>query len=196
MTTIRLCVVGDELVSGLGDARGLGWLGRVLARTQLPADFQVFPLAVPDETTTALNERWERECGLRFKPDTDNRLIIQIGKADLVAGVSAARTRLNLANILDVAMQHGIKPLVIGPPPLRSFDMRQLQAISQAAFEVCERRDVPFVDTFKPLAKHDQWHDDLSVSVTQMPSQAGYGLLAWIVLHRGWYSWIGLEPKH
>lgn len=195
MTAIRLCVIGDELVAGLGDARGLGWLGRVLARTQLPADFQVFPLAVPSETTTALNERWERECSLRYSTDTANFLIIQIGKADLEAGVSTARTRLNLANILDLCTQHGIRPLVIGPPPLRAYDLRKLRDISQAAAEVCERREIPFIDTFKPLLKHGQWHDDLSISPTQMPSQAGYGLLAWIVLHCGWYQWIGLPPR-
>jgi len=22
---------------------------------------------------------------------------------------------------------------------------------------------------------------------------AGYGLLAWLVLHRGWYEWLGVE---
>ncbi|MDO5060410.1 MAG: GDSL-type esterase/lipase family protein [Actinomycetaceae bacterium] len=195
MPAKRVCVVGDELVSGMGDARGLGWLGRVLARTKQPADMQVFPLAVPAETTTALGARWESECFRRFDAETENYLIIQLGKGDLEAGVSAARTRLNLANILDIALQKDIKPLVVGPPPLRSFDMRQLQEISKAGAEVCERRGVTYVDTFKPLVNHNQWHDDLSLSPQQMPSQTGYGLLAWIILHCGWYQWIGLEAS-
>ncbi len=25
------------------------------------------------------------------------------------------------------------------------------------------------------------------------PGQAGYGLMAWLVLHRGWFQWLGLE---
>ena len=31
---IRICVVGDELIAGAGDPRGLGWLGRVSAQTE------------------------------------------------------------------------------------------------------------------------------------------------------------------
>ena len=28
------------------------------------------------------------------------------------------------------------------------------------------------------------------------PGQAGYGLMAWLVLHRGWYDWLDLpEPR-
>jgi hypothetical protein len=26
-----------------------------------------------------------------------------------------------------------------------------------------------------------------------MPGQTGYGLMAWLVLNRGWYQWLGLE---
>ncbi|MCS4484074.1 GDSL-type esterase/lipase family protein [Gleimia sp. 6138-11-ORH1] len=193
MPAKRICVVGDELISGMGDARGMGWLGRVLARTKQPADMQVFPLAVPAETTTALSARWEQECFRRFSVETENYLIVQLGKADLEAGISAARTRLNLANILDTALQKEIKPLVIGPPPLRAFDMRHLQELSKAGSEVCERRTITYINTFQPLINHSQWHDDLSLSPQQMPSQTGYGLMAWIILHCGWYQWIGLE---
>jgi hypothetical protein len=25
-----------------------------------------------------------------------------------------------------------------------------------------------------------------------MPGQAGYGLMAWLVLHTGWHQWLGL----
>lgn len=195
MKPLRICVIGDELVTGLGDARGLGWLGRVLARTQLPADLQVFPLAVPGETTSALSARWQAECGLRFASHCDNRLIIQVGMADLEAGIIPARTRLNLANILDSALDKGITPLVVGPPPLDAFDSRGLAQIAKAAKEVCERRSVVYVDTYNPLLSHDQWRDDLAVSPTNMPTQTGYALLAWIVLHCGWFQWIGLNER-
>lgn len=33
--TRRICVVGDELVAGVGDPKALGWVGRVTARTAL-----------------------------------------------------------------------------------------------------------------------------------------------------------------
>ncbi len=31
-TQVRICVVGDALVSGVGDPKALGWVGRVAAR--------------------------------------------------------------------------------------------------------------------------------------------------------------------
>ena len=48
---MRICFIGDELVAGVGDPRGLGWVGRVNAHStfDLPATF--LTLAVPSETT-------------------------------------------------------------------------------------------------------------------------------------------------
>lgn len=195
MKDLRLCVIGDELVAGSGDPRALGWLGRVLARTDMPNNAHVFPLARPRETTAQLAARWEAEAYPRYVEDADNRLIVGVGSADVEAGLSTARTRLALANIVDVASQKNVSVLVVGPPPLRSSDSRQLRAVSDAAREVCDRRSVRFIDTYSPLATHDSWHDDLVMSSVGLPSQAGYGLLAWIVLHSGWYEWMGLEPR-
>ena len=67
MPGLRVCVVGDALVAGVGDARSLGWVGRVGART--PRDegpVTMFPLGVPGETTAALLTRWREETNRRF----------------------------------------------------------------------------------------------------------------------------------
>ncbi len=195
MNDIRLCVIGDELVAGTGDPRALGWIGRVLARTNVPETMNVFPLAMPGESTTEMSQRWENECMPRFKDGADNRLIIAVGKQDVETGLSTPRTRLNLANMVDVSTQLGIKVMIVGPPPLQTSDSRQLSEVVRACREVAERRSIPFVDTFSPLLTHDQWHDDLAMSQTGLPNQAGYGLLAWIVLHNNWFEWIGLPPR-
>ncbi len=65
--------------------------------------------------------------------------------------------------------------------------------LSQAAEEVCLRRNVPYVDAFEPLRNHEQWTADVAAAGGTHPGQAGYGLLAWLVLHRGWYEWLGVE---
>jgi lysophospholipase L1-like esterase len=57
---------------------------------------------------------------------------------------------------------------------------------------VCRRRDVPFVDTFAPLVTHETWLTDLAAGDGVHPGQAGYGLIAWLVLHGGWYEWLGV----
>ncbi|WP_456846628.1 GDSL-type esterase/lipase family protein [Cellulomonas sp. P5_C6] len=189
---LRLAVVGDELVAGAGDPKGLGWVGRVTARTPTPDPLTVLTLAVPGETSTALGARWDEEVSRRFSPEADNRLVVALGRADVAAGLSLARSRLNLANILDVAEQRRIPAFVVGPPPGETADSEKLADLSAAFADVATRRRVPFVDTYTPLAAHDQWLGDLAAGDGILPGQAGYGLMAWLVLHTGWHAWLGL----
>ncbi|MBO9553800.1 GDSL-type esterase/lipase family protein [Cellulomonas sp.] len=189
---LRLAVVGDELAAGVGDPKGLGWVGRVSARTPTPDPLTVLTLAVPGETSTELGARWEDEVARRLSPEADNRLVVALGRADVAAGLSLARSRLNLANILDVAEQRRIPAFVVGPPPGSTADADKLADLSAAFADVANRRRVPFVDTYSPLAAHDQWLGDLAAGNGVLPGQAGYGLMAWLVLHTGWHSWLGL----
>jgi len=188
----RICVVGDELSAGMGDARGLGWVGRVAARTASEDPLFVTSLAVPQETTTALSGRWESECLRRFATGCDNRLVVALGSADIDAGLSLARSRLNLANILDSARSQQVDVFVVGPPPRPDVDGDAVAALSAAFADVSTRRQVRYVETFAPLRTHDQWLADVAAGDGVHPGQAGYGLLAWLVLHNGWHDWLGL----
>jgi hypothetical protein len=193
---IRIAAVGEQLLAGVGDPRALGWLGRTLARTNPdPATLESFVLASPNEGTEELAGRWLQEAGRRFDDGFENRLIIGLSGRDLELGLSTARSRLNLANILDGAAQLSVKVFVVGPPPgLDAGRNAQLAELSTAFGDVTTRRKHVFVDTFTPLLNHEQWRTDLA-SNGGAPGQAGYGLLAWLVLHRGWYSWLDLpEP--
>lgn len=189
---LRLAVVGDELAAGVGDPKGLGWVGRVVARTPAPEPLTALTLAVPGETTSGLGARWEDEVGRRLSADADNRLVVALGRADVAANLSLARSRLNLANILDVAEQRRIPAFVVGPPPGSTADAEKLADLSAAFADVALRRRVPYVDTYTPLAAHDQWLGDLAAGNGVLPGQAGYGLMAWLVLHTGWHAWLGL----
>lgn len=189
---LRLAVIGDELTAGVGDPKGLGWVGRVIARTQTPVPLTVLTLAVPGETSTALGARWEDEVDRRLSPDADNRLVVALGRADIDVGLSLARSRLNLANILDIADQRRIPTFVVGPPPGRTTDSDRIADLAAAFGDVATRRRVPYVDMYAPLATHEQWLGDLAAGEGLLPGQAGYGLMAWLVLHTGWHAWLGL----
>lgn len=194
---MRICIVGDDLVAGVGDGKGLGWVGRVAARTDakpMPAFYQ---LAKPGEVTTDLAVRWEQEALPRFSPDSQGRLVLGLGRDDVLSGLSIARSRLNLANMLDSAESHRLPVLVVGPPPMgpgsgRSDEADRLGELSAAFADVCGRRRVPYVETFEPLRTHEQWLSDLAAGDGVHPGQAGYGLMAWLVLHNGWHSWLGI----
>lgn len=191
----RICVVGDELATGVGDARALGWVGRVIARTSFPRSAMVFTLAVPGETSTQLSTRWEGETAGRFGPEqeTDNRLVVALGRHDIATGMSVARSRLNLANILDVAEANRTPTFVVGPPPGAAHEGERIAELSDAFADVTNRRRIPYVETYAPLASHEQWLADLAQNGTSYPGQAGYGLMAWLVLHTGWHAWLGIS---
>lgn len=190
---IRICVVGDALVAGQGDAKALGWVGRVAARTpQDETTVTLFPLGVPGETTADLATRWWEECDRRFRGHTACRLVLGLGHGDVDAGLSIPRSRLNLANVLDDAHSRGLPAFVVGPPPAdRPERNERIEELSATFGDVCRRRNVPYVDTFGPLVTHETWLTDLAAGDGTHPRQAGYGLIAWLVLHGGWYEWLG-----
>lgn len=190
MSETRIIILGDELVAGTADPRRLGWVGRVMSRTPYAPDQHVLPLAVPSESTLGLSQRFTTEVVPRLDKRCDNRLVLGLGVTDALTGrMSAARSRLNVANVLDQAASHQMPCFVVGPPPLPGVDPTQLAYFSRVCQEVCQRRKVPYVDTFTPLRNHDQWLSDLAAS-EGLPGQAGYGLIAWLVLHRGWVTWL------
>lgn len=189
----RICVVGDALVAGVGDPKALGWTGRVAARTPGGSAQAVLALGVPGEATSGLVARWQDETGRRFAAGADNRLVVGLGRGDLDEPVSLARSRLNLANVLDDAASRTIGAFVVGPPPSADAEANsRVGELCDAFADVCQRRGVPFVDCFGPLVSHEQWYGDLAAGDGVHPGQAGYGLMAWMVLHGGWYSWLGL----
>lgn len=192
---VRICVVGDELAAGTGDPKALGWVGRVVARTQAPGTLSHHVLAVPGETTTALSARWEGEVDRRLAHSWTSTTASssRFGRHDVAAGLSVARSRLNLANILDVAESRNLPTLVVGPPPGAHTDNARLGELSRAFADVTHRRRVTYVETFAPSRRTTSGTpgprdagDDLP------PAQAGYGLMAWLVLHSGWHGWLGV----
>lgn len=195
---IRIVVVGDALVSGIGDPKALGWVGRVVARTpQDDAELSVFTLGVPAESTADLGSRWWEESNRRFgTTEADCRLVVGLGTADLDNGLSIPRSRLNLANVLDDAHSRRLPAFVVGPPPSGDHERNgQIEELAGTFSDVCRRRDVPFVDTFHPLVNHEDWLTDLAAGDGRHPRQAGYGLIAWLVLHGGWHEWLGVARR-
>lgn len=192
---LRICVVGDGLVAGVGDARSLGWVGRVGARTpRTGGRVTMFPLGVPGEASPALLSRWRDETGRRFTGEgASPRLVVGVGREDLRQGVSLARSRLNLANLLDDTQAAGLPAFVVGPPPTLDPTLNdKLGTLSGALADVAGRRGVPYIETFAPLSAHEDWLTDLAAGDGLHPGQAGYGLMAWLVLHGGWNAWLGL----
>ncbi len=194
---IRIVIIGDDLVGAGGDPKGLGWVGRVIAKTQ--SDYpriDFYPLASPEISTAGMSEQWLEEASKRFAADTDNRLIICLNPNDINSGITMSRSRLNLANILDTAASKGVQCFVISPIPSRNPQLNyDIEHLSAGFEDVASRRSLPFVDCFRPLVDHAGFNEELKNSVLGLPGQLGHGLIAWLVLNQGWYSWLDLPEQ-
>jgi lysophospholipase L1-like esterase len=191
----RIVILGDETTTAIGDVKALGWVGRVIARTPVEEPIiDIYNIPAPGETSAGLVERWSQEVQRRFRPETDNRLVLALGNSDARQGISVSRSRLNVATIIDEAKRNDISVFVVGPLP--SFDKAlnyEIEHLATGYEDVCRRRSVLFVDLFHPLVDHEGFNAELEVSSRNSPGQTGYGLMAWLVLNRGWYPWLGLE---
>lgn len=189
---VGLCFVGDGFVAGYGDPKALGWVSRVVGRTDLEeADLTSYNLGVRGSSSADVMHRWRAECPPRWDGRNERRLVVAVGAEDVQQGVTTARSRLNLANILDEASSSGVGTFVVGPTPTLDTEVNaKLQVLADAQADVCARRGVAFVDCFAALQGHDQWQSDLAAGDTVHPGQAGYGLIAWLVLNGGWQEWL------
>ena len=191
---IALVFIGDAYVAGYGDPKGLGWVSRVVGRTpHADVDITAYQLGVRDESSADVLARWRIECPPRWAGRSEKRLVVAVGHSDAANSMSTARVRLNLANILDDAAASGVAAFVVGPPPTLDADLNmRLEIVVEAQADVCARRGVPYVDCYRPLIGHEQWLSDLGTTGDVYPGQAGYGLIAWLVLHGGWDQWLDL----
>lgn len=193
---VGMVFVGASMTAGYGDPKGLGWVGRVIARTQHPdLDLTAYNLGVRGNTSGDVVARWGAECHPRWAGRSERRLVLSVGTNDLLSGMTMARSRLNLANVLDEATNAGIGVFVVGLTPTLDDDLnRRIEALAEAQADVCARRGITYVDCYRPLVTHDQWMADLAASPDRAhPGQAGYGLIAWLVLHNGWNDWLSLS---
>ncbi len=191
---VGLCFLGDSFTAGYGDPKALGWVGRVVSRTTHPdLDLTAYNLGIRGQDSGDVASRWRAECMPRWLGRSERRLVLSVGHNDLRHGLTTARSRLNLANVLDDATAKGIAAFVVGSCPTSDDDLNaRVEALSAAQADVCARRGVPFVDCYHPLLGHDQWRSELAAGDGAHPGQAGYGLIAWLVLHGGWGAWLQL----
>ena len=193
---LALVFLGASLVAGVGDPKGQGWVTRVVGRTQHPdLELTAYNLGVRGDTSADVLQRWASEVPLRWAGRTERRVVLSVGTNDVASGITLARHRLNLANLLDDAASSGVGAFVVSPPPTADTELNErLEVLVDAQADVCARRGVPFVDCYAPLMGHDQWRTDLAASsVENHPGQAGYGLIAWLVLHNGWTDWLQIS---
>ena len=165
MRDVRLAVVGDAFAAGVGDPKALGWVGRVVARSQSPdLALTVYNLGrarrLHGRRARALARGDRPAVRARRRPPPGRRIGARRRRA---RASRLARTRLNLANVLDDAAAYSMPPFVVGPPPSStSRSTSGCEVVADAQADVCARRPCRSWTASSRCCTHEQWQSDLA----------------------------------
>ncbi len=207
MTTLRVCVVGDSITNGTGDAAFLGWPGRLAAGERARGhDLTLYNLGVRADTSALILARWRSECRARLPPELPCALLFMFGvndtaeESDRGLRVPLEQSLANARAIIAEA-KAWLPTLWLGPPPVDEAqmpfdspsgvrrDMRnsRVLATSDAYAALATELEVPFLDLFRPLAGDPRWQHALEAGDGVHPLGAGYAVIA---EHVGrWAAW-------
>ncbi|MGD9526552.1 GDSL-type esterase/lipase family protein [Pseudonocardia sp.] len=189
---VRVCVLGDSFVAGLGDPEYRGWVGRVAAAGPQPVT--VYNLGVRRETSADVLARWRAECVPRLPAGVDGRVVVAFGVNDTTAEEGTLRVRpaasaANLAALLDAVPW---PVLVIGPPPVAEpAQNARIAAVDALYADVCAARGVPYVPVAGTLLVDPCWMAEVESGDGAHPGADGYARLAALVAP-AWRAWLAV----
>ncbi len=206
MTALRICFVGDSLVAGVGDARYLGWPGRLCAAERARGhDVTLYNLGIRRDTSALVAARWRAECAARLPDLYPGALVFAFGVND-TGEESPGRLRVALDDTLRharavLAGAASWKPtLMIGPAPLDEAKMAlgaepsdpdfrdaRVGATSKALAGVAAEIGVPYLDLLTRLTADPRFARALIEGDGVHPTADGYALIAETI--GAWLPW-------
>jgi acyl-CoA thioesterase I len=118
MRDVRLCVLGDSFVAGVGDTSGLGWVGRLAGATAHEGiALTTYNLGVRRETTPDVAARAADEVRPRLAGVAEPRVVLATGVNDTVVenGTQRVSTVETLAALTRIVQTLG-QDRAPGPP--------------------------------------------------------------------------------
>ncbi len=188
VSDVRICVLGDSYVVGVGDPTGQGWVGHVaVAARARGLDLTVYNLGVRRDTSVDVSRRWFDEVRPRLKDGDVFGVVAAFGlnDVDLRSGqrrVPRSRTLAVLGTMLDDAHRAQWATFVVGPAPVADIETtRRIGDLAAGMGEVCAARGVPFVDVAAALSSDEIWRQELAAGDAYHPSTRGYAHLAALI---------------
>jgi lysophospholipase L1-like esterase len=178
---IRVCFVGDSYVAGVGDATGLGWVGRLASHAHAcGVPVTAYNLGVRGDTSLDVAGRLAGEVGRRCHPAAELRVVLAYGLNDVI--VVAGRRRVDgpdsvaaTSRSLAWLASAGIPAIFVGPPPVGdpAQDSRTADLDRRLAGGVA-RHGVGYVSAYEGLAGSAAWLEGVRDGDGAHPGAAGY----------------------
>jgi acyl-CoA thioesterase I len=178
---IRVCFAGDSYVAGVGDASGLGWVGRLTAHAHacgLPVT--AYNLGIRGNTSCDVAARLPDEVSRRLHPVAELRVVLAYGLNDVALDngrprVDTARSLGATSRSLDWLASVRVPAVFVGPPAIGTAaqDSRTEYLDRMLAARVAAHK-VTYISTFKSLAGNLKWLDGVREGDGAHPGTAGY----------------------
>ena len=97
---VGLVFIGDSFVAGYGDPKGLGWVSRVVSRTQHPdVQLSAYNLGIRGDSSADVLGRWRTECPPRWQGRGERRPAVGIARDIRTRRGSSARVAIKEMNL-------------------------------------------------------------------------------------------------
>lgn len=119
---VRVCFIGDSFVAGVGDARHLGWAGRLATRSHAQGHaLTAYNLGIRRDTSADILRRFRAECTPRLPVGSHAGVVLSFGVNDTMfeSGASRVATEASVSHLRELLTQlgkSGWPVLMVGPP--------------------------------------------------------------------------------
>jgi acyl-CoA thioesterase-1 len=193
---VRMCFVGDSFVAGVGDARHLGWAGRLAAHSHAQGQaLTSYNLGIRRDTSADILRRFHAECTPRLPSGSHAGVVLSFGVNDTMfeSGMSRVATEASISHLRDLLKQlskAGWPVLMAGPPAVDDeAHNERVVALDALLSAECDRHSVPYVSVVRQLQGHDVWRREVREGDGAHPGSGGYEALA-AMLQPAWDNWL------
>ncbi len=142
---VTILVLGDSLSAAYEIPREAGWVALLRERlTSRGHDAEVVNASITGDTTRGGRARLPAALE-RHDPDI---VVIELGGNDGLRGLPLAETRRNLEAMVDAALGHGARVLLVGVRLPSNYGAAFIERFQQVFHDVAESRDIPLVPKF------------------------------------------------
>jgi acyl-CoA thioesterase-1 len=193
---VRVCFIGDSFVAGVGDARHLGWAGRLAARSHAKGHaLTAYNLGIRRNTSADILRRFRAECTPRLPAGSHAGVVLSFGVNDTMfeSGASRVATEASVSHLGELLTQLGKSRwpvLMVGPPAVDVDAHSERVVVLDALLEAeCARHSVPYVSVVRQMQGHDVWRREVREGDGAHPGAGGYDALT-ALLQPAWDSWL------
>jgi acyl-CoA thioesterase-1 len=193
---VRVCFVGDSFVAGVGDARHMGWAGRLAAHSHAQGQaLTSYNLGIRRDTSADILLRFQAECTRRLPSGSHAGVVLSFGVNDTMFESGTPRATADasvthLRTMLQGLDASGWPVLMVGPPAVEDDAHNERTGALDASLAAeCERHSVPYVSVVGQLQGHEVWRREVRDGDGAHPGAGGYEVLA-TLLRPAWDDWL------